>query len=138
MDRHVYIDERLAETELFRGLPAKKLRAVTSLTTRVDRPVGSLITREGRRGAEFVILLDGTVAVSTCDRVIANRGAGDFLGEISLLASCTQTATALVTSPVVAAVVSKPDFWSLVHEVPRVGDILQATMVERLANVPQG
>jgi CRP-like cAMP-binding protein len=135
MQRHGTIDEQLAGVELFRGLSAKKLRAITSMTTRVDLPPGRVLTREGHAGAQFVILLEGTVAVSACDRVIAMRGPGDFLGEISLLGARMQTATALTTTPVVAGVVSKPDFWSMLGEAPSIGDTLRATMAERLAEV---
>ena len=135
MQRHGTIDQQLADVELFRGLPTKKLRAITSLTTRVDLPPGAVLTREGRPGAQFVILLEGTAAVSTCDRVIAMRGPGDFLGEISLLGARVQTATALTTTPVVAAVVSKPDFWSLLGEAPTVAESLRAAMTDRLSEI---
>jgi CRP-like cAMP-binding protein len=139
MERHGRIDEQLADTDLFRGLRAGKLRQVTSLATRVDLSAGTVITKEGRPGSQFIVLLDGVVAVGACDRVIATRGPGDFLGEISLLGARVQTATTLATTPVVAAVFSKPDFWSLLGEVPEVGAILRSAMsgrLDELAKVP--
>ena len=121
--------------ELLRGLSSHKLRAITSLTTRLDLEPGAVITREGRAGSQLVLLHEGTVAVSTCGRVIATRGPGEFLGEISLLGACVQTATALATTPVAMSVVSKPDFWSMLGEAPSVAEVLRATMAERLADV---
>jgi len=135
MQRHGSIDEQLADVGLLRGLPAKKLRTITSLTTRVELPAGRMLTREGRPGAQFMILLEGTAAVSSCDRVIAVRGPGDFLGEISLLGARLQTATALTTTPVVAAVMSKADFWSMLGEAPTIAETLQTTMAKRLGEV---
>lgn len=135
MDRHGRIDEQLAEAALFKGLNARKLRTVTSLMTRIDVKPGTVLTKEGRPGSQFLVLLDGVVAVSACDRVVATRGAGDFLGEISLLGARVQTATACATTPVAAAVFSKPDFWSLVSEVPAACDTLRAAMTDRLAEV---
>ena len=135
MQRHRSIDEQLADVGLLRGLPAKKLRTITSLTTRVELPAGRMLTREGRPGAQFMILLEGTAAVSSCDRVIAVRGPGDFLGEISLLGARLQTATALTTTPVVAAVMSKADFWSMLGEAPTIAETLQTTMAKRLGEV---
>lgn len=132
MRRHGYIDEQLADVDLFRGLGKPSLRAVTALTTRVDRGVGSVLTEQGRPGTELIVLLNGTVAVHMCDREVATRGPGEFLGEISLLRTGVQTATARVTTPVVAAVVSKPDFWSLLSAVPGMTDVLHATMARRL------
>jgi CRP-like cAMP-binding protein len=135
MERHGRIDEHLAEMELFRGLGSRKLRAITSLTTPLELEPGAVITREGRAGSQFIIVHEGSVAVSACGRVIATRGPGDFLGEISLLGARMQTATALATTPVLTSVVSKPDFWSMLGEAPSVADVLRATMAERLTDV---
>jgi len=135
MERHGTVDEQLAEAELFRGLSARKLRAVSSLMTRVELAPGAVITKEGRPGSQFLVVLDGLVAIGACDRVIATRGPGDFLGEISLLGARVQTATALATTPITVAVFGKPDFWSMLGEVPATGEMLRAVMAERLAEV---
>lgn len=135
MDRYGRIDEQLAAAPLFRGLGARQLRSVTALTTRVEVAPGTVLTKEGRPGSQFTVLLDGDVAVSACDRVVATRGAGDFLGEISLLGARVQIATALATTAVTAAVFAKPDFWSMLGEVPAVADTLRGAMVERLAEI---
>jgi len=135
MERHGTIDEQLADAELFHGLSPRQLRTISSLMTRVDLTSGTVITKEGRPGSQFLVLLEGVVAIGACDRVIATRGPGDFLGEISLLGARVQTATALATTPVTAAVFSKSDFWSMLGEIPETGDILRTTMYERLAEV---
>jgi CRP/FNR family transcriptional regulator, cyclic AMP receptor protein len=135
MQRQGFVDERLAEATLFKGLPNRTLCAVSALTTRIELAPGVVIAKEGRAGSQFVILLDGTVAVSACDRVVATRGAGDFLGEISLLGACAQTATVLTTTPATVAVVSKPDFWSMLGEVPSLVDVLRSTMLDRLGEI---
>jgi CRP-like cAMP-binding protein len=135
MERHGRIDEQVAAAELFRGLRPSELRSVTQLTTRVALAPGSVLTKEGQAGSQFMILLEGTVAVSACDRVIAMRGPGDFLGEISLLGARTQTATALATTPVAVAVASRSEFWSLLSIAPAIGDRLRSTMTERLAEM---
>src|SRR5262245_3548580 len=135
MERHIRVDDRVAAAELFRGLKTNELRTVSQLTTQNAHAPGSVLTREGQPGAQFMILLEGTVAVSACDRVIAMRGPGDFLGEISLLGARMQTATALATTPVVVVVTSRAEFWSLLAIAPTVGDCLRATMAERLAEM---
>jgi CRP-like cAMP-binding protein len=135
MNRHGRIDEQVAAAELFQGLRTSELRTVTQLTTRIELPPGSMLTREGQIGAQFIVLLEGAVAVSACDRVIAMRGPGDFLGEISLLGGRRQTATALATTPVLVAVASKPEFWGIVAVAPSIADRLRATTAERLAEM---
>ena len=131
MGRHTDIDERLYAFEAFRGLSPRTMRQIRTLATPIERPAGATLTRQGRRGVELVLVLDGTVAVERDGGVIAHRGAGDFLGEMSLLGDGVQTATAVVTAPVSALVVGKPDFWTLVADVPGLGEHLRRTMVER-------
>jgi CRP-like cAMP-binding protein len=135
MDGHGRVDERVAAVSLFRGIRKKQLREISHLTTPIELAPGSVLTREGHPGAQFMILLEGTVAVSARDRVIAMRGPGDFLGEISLLGRRPQTATALATTPVVVAVASRAEFWSMLEAAPKIGDTLRATMTERLAEM---
>lgn len=135
MDRNVRVDEQVATAELFRGLKTNELRAVSALTTRIALAPGSVLTREGQPGTQFMIMLEGTVAVSACDRVIAMRGPGDVLGEISLLGARPQTATALATTPVVVLVASRGEFWSLLSITPSIGDRLRSIVAERLAEM---
>ena len=85
MDRHVWIDERLAEVPLFEGLSKPQLRRISGLMTRIDRPAGQVLTREGEQGSEFFIVLEGEVEVRQADRVIATRRPGEYVGEIALL-----------------------------------------------------
>jgi hypothetical protein len=54
MDRYAWIDEQLAAVPLFVGLSKKQLRRISSLTTRIDRPAGQVLTTEGQRGYSCV------------------------------------------------------------------------------------
>jgi CRP-like cAMP-binding protein len=98
MDRHVWIDERLAEVPLFEGLSKRQLRRISSLMTRIDRPAGQVLTREGEYGSEFFIVLEGEVEVRQADRVIATREPGDYVGEIALLDKRPRTASVVATT----------------------------------------
>jgi CRP-like cAMP-binding protein len=137
MDRHEGIEEQFAQLELFRGLKRGVLRTMSSLITVIELPPGSVLTREGRPGSQFMIVLEGSVAVSACDRVIAMRGPGDFLGEISILATRTQTATALAITPVVLAVAARAEFWSMLA-VPPIAERVRGAMAQRLAEMQYG
>jgi CRP-like cAMP-binding protein len=135
MNRHAKIDERLAQIPLFQGLGKKDLRLVSSLATRLDEPAGTVLTKEGQQGHEFIIVLEGEVEVRQGDQLIATRGAGEWFGEIALLDSRPRTATIVATTPVVVEVIAQREFASLVAEFPEIGETLMATMAQRLAEI---
>lgn len=135
MERHASIDSQLAAVPLFRGLSKKQLRRISSLMTRVDRPAGQVLTRQGQSGHEFFIVLDGEVEVRQGDRVIATRGRGDYLGEIALLDERPRTATVVATTPVSVEVLNRREFMSLLAETPELSEQIMATVARRLADL---
>ena len=135
MDRHAWIDERLAEIPLFQGLSKKDLRHISGLATRLEEPAGKILTKEGQQGYEFIIVLEGEVEVRHGDEVIAKRGAGDYFGEIALLDNRPRTATVVATTPVVIEVIERREFLGLIAEVPAIGEAIMATMAQRLSEL---
>jgi CRP/FNR family cyclic AMP-dependent transcriptional regulator len=135
MDRHVWIDERLAEVPLFQGLSKQQLRRISSLMTSIDRPAGEVLTREGELGSEFIIVLEGEVEVRQTDRVIATRHPGDYVGEIALLDERPRTASVVATTPVSIEVLNRREFLSLLAEAPELSEQIMATMARRLAEL---
>jgi CRP/FNR family cyclic AMP-dependent transcriptional regulator len=135
MDRHAYIDERLAEIPLFQGLSKKELSHISSLATRLELPAGKALTKEGQQGYEFIIVLEGEVEVRQHGQVIAKRGAGDYFGEIALLDNRPRTATVVATTPVVIEVIERREFLGLVAENPEIGQKIMATMAQRLGEL---
>lgn len=125
------IDEHLARTDLCRGLTATQRREVADHATWMEMPAGIVLTREGRAGSEFMIVLEGSVEIRVAGVQVATRGPGEVLGEISLLEACTRTATAVATTPVTVGVLSKRDFWNLLGGVPAVQAMLMATAATR-------
>jgi CRP/FNR family transcriptional regulator, cyclic AMP receptor protein len=135
MDRHAWIDEQLAAVPLFEGLSKKQLRRISSLMTRLDRPAGKVLTREGEQGSEFFIVLEGEVEVRQGDRVVATRGPGEYVGEIALLDRRPRTATVVATTPVSVEVLSRREFRSLLVQAPELSEQILATMAQRLADL---
>jgi CRP/FNR family cyclic AMP-dependent transcriptional regulator len=129
------IDEQLAQTELCRGLSVNQRREVADHATWMEMPAGTVLTREGKAGAEFIIVLRGSVEIRVAGVAVATRGPGEVLGEISLLEACMRTATAVATTPVFVGVMSKRDFWNLLGGVPAVQAMLMATAAVRRSPV---
>jgi CRP-like cAMP-binding protein len=135
MDRHESIDRQLAEVPLFAGLPAKELRLISQLATHLEEPAGTVLTQEGAIGREFIIVLDGEVEVRHGDTVVAERGAGSYVGEIALLDHRPRTATVVAKTPVSIEVIGQREFSSLLDEVPELSQRLLAAVARRLADL---
>ncbi|HEV2993212.1 MAG TPA: cyclic nucleotide-binding domain-containing protein [Acidimicrobiia bacterium] len=134
---HGKTEEWLQRVPLFRGLSKKQLRLVSSLATRLDEPAGAVLTKEGRSGHEFVIVLDGEIEVRKGDRVVATRGPGSYVGEIALLDNRPRTATVVAKTPVVIEVIGRREFRGLLAETPELADEIMATMAQRLAELEE-
>jgi len=126
-------DDVLAEVPLFAGLSKDDLREVGSLATRLALSKGSELTRQGGRGREFIIVLEGTVDVLIDDEVVATCGPGNFFGEIALLDDGQRVATVVAKSDVVIDVIDRGEFSMLIAEYPQIGETVRAAMEERLS-----
>ena len=126
-------EELLANVPLFEGLSKKHLKQVSALATRIDAPEGKVLTREGEAGREFILILEGGVEIKRGDEVIATRGAGSYIGEISLIEHTPRTATVVATSAVVLDVIGQREFATLLEDEPEIGKKIKATAAERLA-----
>ena len=135
MDRHDRIEEQLARVPLFEGLSKKELRLVAQLSTYLEEPAGTALTREGETGHEFIIVLDGEVEVRRGDDVIATRGPGTYVGEIALLDHRPRTATVVAKTPIKIEVIAQREFSGLMQEVPEISQKLLPAMAKRLADL---
>jgi CRP/FNR family cyclic AMP-dependent transcriptional regulator len=131
--RHT-IESELLHIPLFAGLSRREVAWVPRLSTPVELPAGHVLAREGDRGAEFFIVIDGHVEVLQDRRLVATRGPGSPLGEIALLDDRPRTASLVAQSPIRARVSSRQEFNGLLAEVPDVSQRLHATMAQRLAS----
>jgi CRP-like cAMP-binding protein len=135
MARQASTDERLAGVPLFAGLSKEQLLQVGSLMTRLDVGAGKVLARQGDAGREFVILLEGEVEIVRDGKVVATRGAGDYVGEIALLDNRPRTATVTAKTDVAAEVLNRAEFSSLLATSPDLSNEVMATMARRLAEL---
>jgi CRP-like cAMP-binding protein len=126
--------ELLREVPLFANLSKRELEEVARIADEIDFPDGRQLIREGARGREFFVLLDGAVEVTQDGHRINQLGAGDFFGEIALmLPSSVRTATVTASTPVEALVVTGPDFRSLLQRSPKIELKVLKAAAERLS-----
>jgi CRP-like cAMP-binding protein len=124
----------IAGVPLFSRLSKGELARIAQLADEVDLPAGKTLTKEGSRGREFFVLLEGTADVQRNRQRIATMQGGDFFGEIALVTDVPRTATVTTTSTVHALVITDRAFRELLRESPAIqGKVLEA-VASRLAH----
>jgi CRP/FNR family cyclic AMP-dependent transcriptional regulator len=125
------IDE-LKKVPLFSALNRRHLDVIAGHADEVKRDAGAVLARQGARGLEFLLIVEGSARVEKDGEVIARLGAGDFFGEMSLLDGKPRSATVVADSPVVLLVVDVRSFGRLLDTVPGLSKKVMATLCERL------
>jgi CRP-like cAMP-binding protein len=130
---------RNAKIDLIRGVPlfARCTRAevaeVAAIADEIDVPEDKELTREGDRGREFFVLLEGAAAVRRGGRKVNVLGRGDFFGEIALVSRSPRTATVTTTQPSRLLVITDARFRTLLDHSPRIQLRILEALADRLA-----
>lgn len=122
----------LAGLPLFSECSRRELDAVAAVADELRLPAGREVMRQGARGRELVVLLDGEVEVSRNGEVLATRGPGDFLGELALVTHRPRVATVTATTDLRVLVLERGAFERLVREVPSIALKVLKAVGERL------
>jgi CRP/FNR family cyclic AMP-dependent transcriptional regulator len=125
--------ELLKHVPLFAGCSKSELRELAKTADELDIREGTVLTREGRNAREFFVLVEGTADVTRAGKKIADLGAGDWFGEIALIANSPRTATVTATSPVDVLVITDRRFRSVVETMPSIALKVLSCVGERLA-----
>jgi CRP-like cAMP-binding protein len=120
---------------LFARCNRKELAEIASHADEIDLPQGKTLIRQGERGREFFVLLDGEAEVERDGEHVQTLGAGDFFGEIALVSKVPRTATVTATTPVRALVITDRDFRALLEHAPVINLKVLEALAERLAQL---
>lgn len=132
------IDAKLETIELFSELSKKELRTVSKLMTSVNIAAGRDLMVEGDIGREFLVIIEGEATVRREGRVLAKVGAGDFLGELAVIAGVPRTATVTADTDMVISVLNRREFTGLLDEQPRIAKKVLVGTVKRLHTLEPG
>jgi CRP/FNR family transcriptional regulator, cyclic AMP receptor protein len=127
-----------AKVELLRGVPlfsqcsGRDLDAISGIADEIDLKEGKELTKQGRPGREFFVLIDGSADVRKNNRKVATIKGGEFFGEIALVHHAPRNATVIATSPVRALVIMERDFKRLMAEQPEIQRKVLVALAERL------
>ncbi len=124
--------ELLKRAPLFARCSKKELAGIALLADEVDLREGKVLTREGERGREFFVLIDGTADVHRRGKKVNTLKDGDFFGEIALVSGRPRTATVTTTSPVRVLVVTDRAFGGLMRTSPSIQLKVLKALAERV------
>jgi CRP/FNR family cyclic AMP-dependent transcriptional regulator len=124
--------EFLHAVPLFANCSKAELQRIAALADELDLAEGATLIREGERGREFLVIVDGTVRVTTKGKKIRELGAGDFVGEIALIADVPRTATVTAASAVRLLVITDRAFRGLIEQMPSIATKVLQSLGERL------
>lgn len=124
--------ELLKKVPLFADCSKAELRTLAKSADEIDLREGTVMTREGRPGREFFVLIEGTARVSRDGRKLAELKGGDWFGEIALITNRPRTATVTATSAVDVLVITDRRFRSVVETMPTIALKVLSSVGDRL------
>jgi CRP-like cAMP-binding protein len=121
--------------------PAER-KAFTAVAMEQSFPRGAVLMREGEQANYVMVILRGWVRITARDiggeRVVAERGPGQLVGERGVLRQNVRSATVTALSEVSALVMKTEDFASFISSHPRVLDVVENQIYDRLTEDPDG
>jgi phosphoserine phosphatase RsbU/P len=133
----------LARMPIFRELPEEELHRLAHRLNVREVAAQTVLIREGEAGDQFFVVLSGEVEVtksmgSDGERLLAVRGPGEFVGELSLLNPDRQrTASVRTRSPVQLLEFTHADIESLLYRQPQLALSLAHELSQRLTAAQQ-
>jgi CRP-like cAMP-binding protein len=124
--------ELIKQAALFSHCSKRELGAIGEIADEIDLKEGKELTRQGKPGREFFVLVEGTADVIKNGRKVGALKAMDFFGEIALIHQSPRTATVKSTSPVRALVITDRNFRRLMTEQPEIQRKVLEALAERL------
>jgi CRP/FNR family cyclic AMP-dependent transcriptional regulator len=124
--------ESLKNVPLFSGCSKKELEKVAKAADEIEMTEGTLVVDQGQTGREAFVILHGDVTIKRNGRKIASLGAGDVVGELSLLDHGPRTATAVCATDCTLLVIDQRRFIGVLDAVPSIAHELMAALASRI------
>ena len=126
--------DSLRQSSLFGEFDDETLTRLAEPFHEVAFPAGQVLIEPRTAGAGLFVICDGTVEVEAHE-IRRTLGAGEVVGEISLVEEGTRRARVVTTSPVRALALGRADFDQLVEDEPRFGEAVRELARRRLAEL---
>jgi CRP/FNR family transcriptional regulator, cyclic AMP receptor protein len=122
---------------LFSDLDNRELKEVAESMKERTFAAGDTVTQEGTGGAGFFVVEEGSATVSVGGKDVRTIGAGDYFGEIGLIADIDRTATITADTDLHCYGMTFWDFRPLVESNASIAWKLLQAMAARLKEAEQ-
>ncbi len=122
----------LQNTAIFGGLPKTDVSAIERHSTPITVAAGTEMATQDRAPLQMFIIASGEAVVKRNNRKIASLGAGDTVGELSLLDGGKQTATVIAKTDCEVLVVPVNEFKIMIEESPAFAMKVLKSLAKRL------
>ena len=127
----------LTSVPLFAQCTKAELKSLARHTSDITAEPEQILIKEGQGAYDFFVIVSGEAEVSREGRVVARLQAGDYFGEIGLLAPALRDATVTARSQMELIVLAQWDFEQALAEAPGMTRRLLAGMAHRLRQLDQ-
>ena len=125
--------DQLKQVPLFAGLGDKELKSIADSMHERTFKAGDSPTVEGQSGVGFFVIESGEATVDVAGREVRKLGAGDYFGEMALIAKQPRSATITADSDLRCWGLTAWEFKPIVEKSPAIAWHLLETFAERLA-----
>lgn len=112
----------LARVPMFADLSKRQLKDVAKLLDVTDVPAGRELTREGERGLEFFLVVEGLAHVLRDGREVATLTTGDVVGELAIVTDARRSATVVTHTAMRVLVGERRTLQPLLDSDPQIRD----------------
>jgi CRP/FNR family transcriptional regulator, cyclic AMP receptor protein len=130
-------EELIKRVPLFADLDGRELREVAGSMKERIFEAGDTVTEEGKGGAGFFVIDDGTAKVTVGGQEVRTLKSGDYFGEIGLIADIDRTATITAESELRCYGMTFWDFRPLVESNASIAWKLLQAMAAKLKEAEQ-
>jgi CRP/FNR family transcriptional regulator, cyclic AMP receptor protein len=124
--------ESLRQVQLLESLTDRELADVVGMGQEATFPAGADVVTEGRTGAGFHLILEGTARVTVRGEERRTLVSGEYFGEMALFDNEPRSATVSAVTDLRTWSLASWDFMGLVETEPKIARKLFAALSKRI------
>ncbi len=123
--------KQLGEVPLLSRTTARQRRTIAKLGNVRTWRAGTTPVKQGSKGAELFVILDGTVDIVRDDTRVARLETGDFAGEMALLANSPRNADVVAVADTTVFALGRRALNAVLEAEPSIGLALLEALAAR-------
>ncbi len=122
----------LKGVDLFDSIPGEELSHIAQITEEVELRSAQTVFREGEHGDAMYLIVDGKVKVHSGEKVLAELGAKQSFGEMSILDTEPRSASVTAMTDLTLLKIQRDDFTEILAEKPEISQGIIRVLTRRL------